>query len=340
MRAVPHARTGYDPRTFRKRHRSRTAASTPCVTGSSRWPSKSTKKTYSHGRRRVGRDSILVRLSRAARERLQDPVERADLVADREEDRGLVPPRPAGRATPHREEARHVVRVVLDALAEGRDAVEVPGQLAGHRRRRRRRATACSTAVDVDWISTTSASGRLRPSQPRHWASAWGWEKTRFTSASSAARESRLWWISSDASPQMRSSESISPSRVWFTTPSLEFSIGTTPTSARPRSTSSKTSGNAAHRQELRARAEVPERGHVRVGPLGAEVGDAERALEAAGRRQDLRPDRADRAPGQAARGSGGRAPRGSPARARGRGPARPSRAWRGRSRARAPRAG
>src|SRR5581483_6495325 len=65
-RPPAHAAAGYDPRTFRNMQRSRTAARTPWVSGSSRWPSKSTKKTYSHGRRRVGRDSILVRFSRAA----------------------------------------------------------------------------------------------------------------------------------------------------------------------------------------------------------------------------------------------------------------------------------
>ena len=57
--------------------------------------------------------------------------------------------------------------------------------------------------------------------------------------------------------------------------------------------------GDAANRHELRARPELPDRRQVRVGALGTEVREAERALETAGRRQDLGPDRADRPGGQ-----------------------------------------
>src|SRR5215467_497042 len=59
----------------------------------------------------------------SGRERLEDAVQRAHLVADREEDRGLVAPGPTGGASPDDGKARHVVRVVLDALTEGRHAV-------------------------------------------------------------------------------------------------------------------------------------------------------------------------------------------------------------------------
>ena len=48
--------------------------------------------------------------------------------------------------------------------------------------------------------------------------------------------------ISSRSSPQMSASESISRSSVTLTAPSVLFSTGTTPKSARSRSTSSNTS--------------------------------------------------------------------------------------------------
>ncbi len=42
-------------------------------------------------------------------------------------------------------------------------------------------------------------------------------------------------------SPQMERLERMNMSRVWFTTPSVEFSTGTTPNCAAPDSTSRKT---------------------------------------------------------------------------------------------------
>jgi hypothetical protein len=57
--------------------------------------------------------------------------------------------------------------------------------------------------------------------------------------------------------------------------------------------------GDAPDRQVLGADPELPERGQVREGGRGSEVGDAERALEGAGGREDLPPDRPDGVGGQ-----------------------------------------
>src|SRR6266403_6073073 len=54
------------------------------------------------------------------RQRLEDPVERAGLVTHREEDRGLVTARRAARVAADDQEARRVVRIVLDAGPENR----------------------------------------------------------------------------------------------------------------------------------------------------------------------------------------------------------------------------
>ena len=91
---APYA-AGYEPRIFRNWQRSADLGQHRGTSSVSRCPSKSTKLTYSQGRRLVGRDSILVRLSPARRERLEDPVEHAGLVLHREQDRRLVAP---GRA--------------------------------------------------------------------------------------------------------------------------------------------------------------------------------------------------------------------------------------------------
>src|SRR4030095_5604156 len=62
------------------------------------------------------------------RQRLEDPVERAGLIAHREEDRGLVMAGRTARVTAHDQETRRVVRIVLDAASEAWDTVELPRQ--------------------------------------------------------------------------------------------------------------------------------------------------------------------------------------------------------------------
>ena len=101
---------------------------------------------------------------------------------------------------------------------------------------------ASSAAPAVEFVSSTGTSGRLAASQPRHCASPCGCDSTRLISRSSPARDSRHWPISSVSSPQIFRSDSSSRSRVTLTAPSMEFSTGTTPNWARPRSTSSKMS--------------------------------------------------------------------------------------------------
>ena len=55
-------------------------------------------------------------------------------------------------------------------------------------------------------------------------------------------RPIRFWWMRSSTSPQIFSGEVRNMSSVLLTVPSVEFSIGTTPKSAAPDSTSWKTS--------------------------------------------------------------------------------------------------
>ena len=64
---------------------------------SSRWPWRSTKNRYSHGRERSGRDSIFEMLIRLRAKIVERLVERADLVAHREQRGGLVGAAAAGR---------------------------------------------------------------------------------------------------------------------------------------------------------------------------------------------------------------------------------------------------
>ena len=101
-------------------------------------------------------------------------------------------------------------------------------------------AATSSAAPAVEAVSSTGTSGRLAASQPRHCPSPCGCESTRLISRSSLARESRHWPISSVVSPQIVRSDSSRRSSVTLTAPSMEFSTGTTPNCARPRSTSSK----------------------------------------------------------------------------------------------------
>src|SRR2546427_8008888 len=74
-----------------------------------------------------------------ARERLQDPIEGPGHVAHREEDRGLVAPRGTDGPATDDEEARRVLRIVLDARPQEGNAVEAGGQLRRGRPPRRLR---------------------------------------------------------------------------------------------------------------------------------------------------------------------------------------------------------
>src|SRR3989454_10597684 len=69
-----------------------------------------------------------------ARERLQDPIEGPGHVAHREEDRGLVAPRGTDGPATDDEEARRVLRIVLDARPQEGNAVEAGGEVGGGRR--------------------------------------------------------------------------------------------------------------------------------------------------------------------------------------------------------------
>ena len=70
-------------------------------------------------------------------QRLEDPIERAGLVAHREQDRRLVARRRTTRLAAHDQEAGRVVRVVLDVGPENRYPVQLPRQVGGDRGHRR-----------------------------------------------------------------------------------------------------------------------------------------------------------------------------------------------------------
>src|SRR5262249_44335969 len=95
----------------------------------------------------------------ARRERLEDAVEHPRLVLHGEEDGGLVPSRGPHGTTADDEEARGVVRVVLDALAQHGHVVGARGELGGYRGHRGV-VLARSAAAVVEDISSMRASGR------------------------------------------------------------------------------------------------------------------------------------------------------------------------------------
>ena len=114
------------------------------------------------------------------------------------------------------------------------------GAMAARPLARARATSRAASAVELD--ACTSTPGSLVASQSRHWALAWGMETTVFTSdsfvpglthrlRSTGTTISRWMNRCSDASKA-------SVSSVSFTDPSMAFSIGTTPSSARPESTS------------------------------------------------------------------------------------------------------
>ena len=101
-------------------------------------------------------------------------------------------------------------------------------------------------ASAVELAACTSTPGSFRASQSRHWALAWGIDTTAVTSARRVpGRAQRCMSIGSTTSRWMtRSSDAskASVSSVTLTEPSMAFSMGTTPRSARPWSTSVMTS--------------------------------------------------------------------------------------------------
>ncbi len=87
------------------------------------------------------------------------------------------------------------------------------------------------------------ARGRLSANHARHWASAWGCDATRCTSASAVpglAARTNLTETCSSATITSTGSEAASASSVAFTPPSSEFSIGTTAAVTSPERTASK----------------------------------------------------------------------------------------------------
>ena len=94
----------------------------------------------------------------------------------------------------------------------------------------------------VDETSKATALGRLFFTQFLHCASACGCEQTLAISVALPLLLRSAWDISSITSAHIFRFELTNLSSVWLTTPSVEFSMGTTPKSALPFSTSSKTS--------------------------------------------------------------------------------------------------
>src|SRR4030095_1859367 len=113
--------------------------------------------------------------------------------------------------------------------------------------------------------------------------------------------ERRFCCARSSISPQMRSGVVTSRSSVRPTTPSVEFSAGTTVNWAPPdsqRRNASATAGHEppvprGHRQRLDRGAEVLAQRLLAERALRPEVGHANRFLEAAAGRDDLAEDRA-----------------------------------------------
>ena len=243
----PYA-AGYDPRTFRNSVRCPHFGQRRHGRAVSRCPSKSTKMTYSQGRCLAGRDSILVRLIPAGRERLEDRVERARLVAHREEDRCLVAAGRAARLAADDQEAGRVAADCPRCRAEHRHAVHPARQVGGDRGHAWRRAAA--------HLSGGRGGERLLG---RHIRQVLGQPpaalrqplRMRQHALDPVERARPREQVLGDLERSLAAddaSESISRSSVMLTAPSVVFSTGTTPYSARPRSTSSKTSRDGPRR--------------------------------------------------------------------------------------------
>ena len=98
----------------------------------------------------------------------------------------------------------------------------------------------------------------------------------------------RWCWTRSSTSPQILSAEPRNMSSVWLTVPSLEFSIGTTPKSAMPPSTSRNTSSIAGSGKRPHRGSEVLEHGGLGESALGTQKCHLERLLLREACRHDL----------------------------------------------------
>ena len=94
----------------------------------------------------------------------------------------------------------------------------------------------------MEATSWRRARGSSRRSQDSACASPIGWEQTVVTPSRDGSLEIRFCEMERYTSPQIFSGLFMSSSRVCVTVPSIEFSTGTTPCSASPRSTRVKTS--------------------------------------------------------------------------------------------------
>ena len=185
-------------------------------------------------------------------------------------------------------------RVVGDAVGEHGQRVVLDRDRGGRAPRRttpRRSATAAAAAA-VDGAATSAASGRVRRSQRRHWASACGWVPTPRTAArvvpgrASSANETG----SATSRVTMSGSPVASSSRVAVTAPSTEFSIGTIAAVTSPRRTPSSADGTVGYgcRSALGGRRQGAQR---RLGEraLGPEVAEARRARARSARHRSRR---------------------------------------------------
>ncbi len=226
---------------------SRLIASSAAATAASRWcPSISRKKTYSQGRRREGPALDLGHVEAALRERAQRAIENARLVARHDQHRRLVAPGRLDLLASEHQEARHVVREILDVAAEHLQIV----QLGRHLRRDRgaarvvvRQARALGGGARLH--QRRRAAGWPPASAAPAWRRSESNRRARSPPARCPVRASRHIVTSSAISALILRSLSMKLSSVWFTTPSVVFSTGTTPMSALPRSTSSNTPGSS-----------------------------------------------------------------------------------------------
>ena len=144
-----------------------------------------------------------------------------------------------GAAEP--DEARLVVGLVLDALAQHPAAVELGGERAGRAPpTARRRAATSRTASAVEVAASTVGAAAARSRRKRaHWPSACGCETTASIASSSIALAGDQAVADRRARSRRRSRRraprSASASSVALTAPSSEFSIGTSARSTAPR---------------------------------------------------------------------------------------------------------
>ena len=127
--------SGYDPRTFKKRALRSSAASARLSPGSSRWPLEVDEKQILPRARAQRARFDFRNVDPVAGEDVERLVERADLVAHREQRGGLVGAAAAGRMAADHQEARGVLRRVLDITRDHAEPVRRRRRLRGDRRR-------------------------------------------------------------------------------------------------------------------------------------------------------------------------------------------------------------